>query len=380
MFSYWEQQSFLQYDHIIIGAGIVGLSVGIELRGRFPKDRILVLERGFMPTGASSRNAGFACMGSLTELLTDLELMNEAAMLQLFAMRKSGLERLRERLGDRQIDYCENGSYELIDEKAVPALERMDDLNRLLFPLLGKDAFRRADQRIADFGFAAQFTKALVENTAEGELDTGKMLRALTDLALQNNIEIKTGVSVQRFEEQENGVRVFVPDTLRREEWVLQCRKLYLCTNAFTPELLSGEIVKPGRGQVLLTHVIPGLKFRGIFHMDDGYYYFRELHGRVLFGGGRNLDFETETTTALQLNEEIQNKLGELLRTVILPGTPFEVAQRWSGIMAFGPTKQPIVKAFSTRIYGAFRMGGMGLALGSEVAYQLVHTLLLDEK
>ncbi|MBL8000301.1 MAG: FAD-binding oxidoreductase, partial [Candidatus Kapabacteria bacterium] len=188
------------------------------------------------------------------------------------------------------------------------------------------------------------------------------------------------GVSVQRFEEQENGVRVFVPDTLRREEWVLQCRKLYLCTNAFTPELLSGEIVKPGRGQVLLTHVIPGLKFRGIFHMDDGYYYFRELHGRVLFGGGRNLDFETETTTALQLNEEIQNKLGELLRTVILPGTPFEVAQRWSGIMAFGPTKQPIVKAFSTRIYGAFRMGGMGLALGSEVAYQLVHTLLLDEK
>lgn len=380
MFSYWEQQSFLQYDHIIIGAGIVGLSVGIELRSRFPKDRILVLERGYMPTGASSRNAGFACMGSLTELLADLGVMDEAAMLHLFAMRKSGLERLRTRLGDRQIDYRENGSYELIDEKALPALEQMDKLNRLLHSLLGKDAFRRADQRISDFGFPPQFTKALVENTAEGELDTGKMLRALTDFALQNNIEIKTGVCVQRFEEQENAVHVFIPDELRGQEWALQCRKLYLCTNAFTPQLLPDEIVKPGRGQVLITKAIPGLKLRGIFHMDEGYYYFRALHGRVLFGGGRNLDFETETTTALQLNEQIQNKLDELLREVILPGTPFEVAQRWSGIMAFGPSKQPIVKAFSGRVYGAFRMGGMGVALGSEVAHQLVHTLLLDEK
>lgn len=380
MFSYWEQQSFVHYDHIIIGAGIVGLSVAIELRKRFPRERILVLERGFMPTGASSRNAGFACMGSLTELLADLKVMSEAEMLHLFALRKSGLERLRARLGDQQIGYCENGSHELIDAKALPALEQMDYLNELLLPLLGRQAFRRADQRISDFGFSPQFTKVLVENTAEGELDTGKMLRALTDLALQNNIEIKTGVNVQRFEEQENTVHVCIPDQLRQEEWLLQCRKLYLCTNAFTPALLPAEIVVPGRGQVLITHPVPGLKFRGIFHMDDGYYYFRELNGRVLFGGGRNLDFETETTTALQLNEQIQNKLDDLLREVILPGTAFEVDQRWSGIMAFGPTKQPIVKAFSGRVYGAFRMGGIGVALGSEVAHQLVHTLLLDEK
>ncbi|RYZ47414.1 MAG: FAD-binding oxidoreductase, partial [Sphingobacteriales bacterium] len=66
MLSYWEKTSFLHYDHIVIGSGIVGLSTALELRGRFPSSRILVLERGLLPTGASSRNAGFACMGSVT--------------------------------------------------------------------------------------------------------------------------------------------------------------------------------------------------------------------------------------------------------------------------------------------------------------------------
>ena len=72
MFSYWEQQSFFNYDYIIIGAGITGLSTAIELKERQPKATVLVLERGILPTGASTKNAGFACMCSDTELLADL--------------------------------------------------------------------------------------------------------------------------------------------------------------------------------------------------------------------------------------------------------------------------------------------------------------------
>lgn len=49
MFSYWEQQSFLHYDHIVIGSGIVGLSTAIELKDRFPQKRVLVLERSLFP-------------------------------------------------------------------------------------------------------------------------------------------------------------------------------------------------------------------------------------------------------------------------------------------------------------------------------------------
>ena len=130
--------------------------------------------------------------------------------------------------------------------------------------------------------------------------------------------------------------------------------------------------VVPGRGQVVITNRIDGLKFKGVYHFDKGYYYFREIDGRVLLGGGRNLDFEGEATTDFSLTELIQKDLEEKLRTIILPDTDFTIAQRWAGIMAFGKTKQPIVQAFSNRVYGAFRMGGMGVALGSDIGRSLV--------
>jgi len=375
MMSYWELQSFSSYDHIVIGAGIVGLSVAIELADKFKGQRIAVLERGLLPTGASSRNAGFACMGSVTELLDDLQTMSEQEVIDLFALRKTGLELLRKRLGDTRIGYATNGSYELINDNELAALDKIDHLNRMLLPVTGSAAFRMADDQIDATGFDRGFTRAMIENVHEGELHTGKMLRALTDLAISKGIEIKTGAEADHYTESSRGVEVAITDTFRKEQWVLHCSTLTICTNAFTRQLLPNADVIPGRGQVLITHPIPGLKFKGIYHFDKGFYYFRELNGCVLIGGGRNLDFEGETTTELALNKLIQIDLEQKLADIILPHTHFEVAQRWSGIMAFGSTKQPIVKAYSDRVFGCFRMGGMGVAMGSEVARQIVNLM-----
>lgn len=371
MLSYWERESFLYYDCIIIGAGITGLSTAIELKEQEPTRRVLVLERGILPTGASTRNAGFACMGSATELLDDLQNSTEEEVVQLFARRKAGLDILRKRLGDERIGYRAHGSYELIREEELYALGQLERLNRMLYPVLGTDAYQRETTSLASFGFSPSYTRALIRNTCEGELHSGMMMRSLTDYALALGIEIRTGAALSRFEERGNAVNLWVPDALRGEEWPFSCGQLFFCTNAFTRSLLPGEEVTPGRGQVLVTHPVPGLKFRGVYHFDQGYYYFREIDGRVLLGGGRNLDFAGETTTALELNERIQQDLEQKLRDIILPGLSFEVDLRWSGIMAFGPNRQPIVRQLSARMYGAFRMGGMGVALGSAVARQL---------
>lgn len=371
MFSYWEQQSFTFYDHIIVGAGIVGLSTAIELKERFPMASVLVLERDLLPASASSRNAGFACMGSVTELLDDLTIMKETEVFTLFEWRKRGLEKLRERLGDNNIGYAERGSYELISDKEIRALDSIDYLNKLLQPITRKPAFRLANEKIDEFGFSKDQTKALIENTCEGELHTGKMLKALTSHALRVGIEIKTGAEVINFTDDTSYVFIRIKVPFTKKALILHSRSLVLCTNAFTKELLPAEDMRPGRGQVLVTQTIPGLKFKGIFHFDKGFYYFREIDGRVLLGGGRHLDFEGETTTDPGLNETIQLDLEKKLKEIILPGTSFSIEYRWSGIMAFGPTKYPIVKAFSQKVFGAFRMGGMGVALGSEVAAQV---------
>jgi glycine/D-amino acid oxidase-like deaminating enzyme len=63
MLSLWEKQSFLEYDVIVVGAGITGLSTAVSIKEKNPKISVLVVERGILPTGASTKNAGFACFG-----------------------------------------------------------------------------------------------------------------------------------------------------------------------------------------------------------------------------------------------------------------------------------------------------------------------------
>ena len=378
MLSYWEKQNFLHYDVIIMGSGIVGLSTALSIRERKPKSSILVLERGILPTGASTKNAGFACIGSLTEILDDLKIMSESEVLRLVELRLKGLEKLRKRLGDANIGYAENGSYELISEHELSALDQFYHVNDMLRPLLHRDAFSRADHRIQDFGFNGALVKHVLQNNAEGELDSGKMMKALIALCLESDIEIKTGAEVINFIEEADGVKVFIDHKHLAQHITFSCRQLAICTNAFTNRLLPGLDIHPGRGQVLITQPIHDLKIKGIFHFDKGFYYFREVDGRILFGGGRHLDFNGERTESLSYNELILADLLEKLNTMILPDTHYEIDYAWTGIMAFGSDKFPIVSAHSRRIFLGVRMGGMGVAMGSEVGHRLAELITAE--
>lgn len=371
MISFWERASFAHYDHIIVGGGIVGLSAAIELATLDNEASVMVLERGLLPTGASTRNAGFACMGSATELADDLKHTSADAVVELFAQRKAGLELLRSRLGDDAIGYEANGGYEVLTEKELWVLEQLPELNALLRTVTGKAAFEEQHERVGEFGFGKNVAKGLIQNTCEGAIHTGKMMKALYQKAIASGVTVLTGAELTQYEEGESSVQIWVQGGVRQMPMKFSCQSLSFCTNAFTGRFFPGEDVVPGRGQVLVTQPVPGLKLKGIFHLDEGYYYFREIAGRVLIGGGRNLEFEGERTTEIEVTERIQQALEEKLKTLILPYTTYEVDMRWAGIMAFGATKRPIVKAMSERVYGAFRMGGMGVALGSTAAQQL---------
>src|SRR5690606_21261102 len=114
MLSFWEREHFVQYDYVIVGSGIVGLSTAVSIKEADKQASVLVLERGLLPTGASTRNAGFACFGSLTELIADVNTMGAEETVALVLNRWSGLEKLRKRLGDQTLDFKNYGGYELI--------------------------------------------------------------------------------------------------------------------------------------------------------------------------------------------------------------------------------------------------------------------------
>jgi glycine/D-amino acid oxidase-like deaminating enzyme len=153
-------------------------------------------------------------------------------------------------------------------------------------------------------------------------------------------------------------------------DFSFKSKKVFFATNGFAKELTMGA-VKPARAQVLITEPIENLDIKGTFHLDRGYYYFRNIGDRILLGGGRNLDFDAENTTEFAQTELVQNKLDQLLKEVILPNHKFEIAHRWSGIMGIGTSKNPIVSQLSENVYCGVRLGGMGVAIGSLIGTEL---------
>ena len=363
--SYWELKNwFTNVDFTIVGSGIVGLHSALRLRERFPHSKILILEQGMLPQGASTKNAGFACFGSLSEIVDDLTSHSEEEVIQLIQKRWLGLQLLRKRLGDETIDFRPYGGYELFlkcnTEHYQQCLMKLPFINELLRPLFKSDVFVKEIDR---FGFQGT-QEHLLFNPFEAQIDTGDMMQALLQQAVAKNILILNQQTVTAYVEKQNAVEVNI------EDFSFFTKKILFATNGFAAQLTDGA-VKPARAQVLITEPIANLKIKGTFHLDKGYYYFRNIGDRILLGGGRNLDFEGESTTDFGQTEIIQNRLEQLLKEVILPNTNFKIEHRWSGIMGLGLSKNPIVSQLSDHVYCGVRLGGMGVAIGSLIGNEL---------
>lgn len=366
-FSFWEQDSwFSDVDFTIIGSGITGLNCALELKNKFPTAKILILEGGLLPNGASTKNAGFACFGSLSEILDDLRTHSEAQVIELIEKRVKGLEMLRKNLGDKNIDFQLNGGYELFTREDTnlftECISRIPEINRLIKPIFGQDVFK---VKRNDFGFKG-IQQELIFNRFEGQLDTGKMMTALLQKVQSRGVKILNNIKVTSFSEMNTSVEVIT------DKFAVKTGNLFIATNGFASQLGISE-VKPARAQVLITKPVKNLQIKGTFHLDKGYYYFRNVNNRILLGGGRNLDFKAEETTRLQVTEVIQEKLERLLRETILPEIDISIDYRWSGIMGVGTQKNPVVKQVSKNVFCGVRLGGMGVAIGSQVGRELAN-------
>jgi len=370
--SYWEKTSFFNFDIIIVGSGIVGLNAAIHLKTSSPKLKIAILERGFLPSGASTKNAGFACFGSISELIEQESICGTDALAKLIEKRWKGLLKLRGILSDDKIDYKQLGGYELFKAEdkilSTDCVVKIEHYNNLIQSIIGPEAFKVNNSKIKAFGF--KNINNVIENRFEAQIDTGKMMFALIQYAQQQGISIFNNCEVQEILTDEN--KPFV----KTKQGNFRGEKVIVVTNAFVNNLIPGLDVTPGRGQVLVTKPIKNLKIAGTFHYDKGYYYFRNINDRILLGGGRNLDFKTEQTTELGLTSKVQDALYNLLKEVILPETDFEIDYQWSGIMAFGNNLEPIITQPKPNVFCAVRCNGMGVAMGSQTGEDVAELVL----
>lgn len=377
MISIWEKETFYApQDVVIVGSGFVGLWSAFQLKKKNPKLNITIVDRGIIPTGASTRNAGFACFGSLSEVVYDAQTMGTDKMLQLVEMRFKGLERIQKYFSAKTIDFDLCGGYELYDfsdkTSSGQLRENIQYINSVFKPVIGsKKTYKLVDEKIHSFGFGN--TRHLIKNNFEGYLHSGKLVQALLYKVQGMGIPVFNQTEIKSFTRFENKIELQT-----NQQFNLTTKQVLICTNAFAKQLLPEEDIIPARGQVLLTSPIDGLSWKGTFHSDEGYYYFRNLGNKVLLGGARNKAFEDERTTDMNTSDFIQDKLEEYLNEVILPGQKdqYTIEHRWAGIMAMGSEKMPIIKEVQPRIFCCIRMSGMGVALAPVVSQQVTEMIL----
>jgi gamma-glutamylputrescine oxidase len=379
MISIWEKETFFApQDVIVAGSGFVGLWCAFQLKKRNPKLKITIIDRGFIPTGASTRNAGFACFGSLSEVVHDGQTMGTDKMLQLVEMRFKGLERIQKYFDDDVIEFELCGGYELYDGSdkisSVQLIQNIEYINSLFKSITGKKkTYKLVDKDIGAFGFGN--TKHLVKNNLEGYLHSGKLVQALLSKVQGMGVQVFTQTEIKSFESKASSIELETNQQLK-----LLTNQLLICTNAFAKELLPEAEIIPARGQVLLTSPIKNLPWKGTFHSDEGFYYFRNLGNKVLLGGARNKAFEDETTTDMNTSGFIQSHLEKYLDEVVVPDFKgqYTIENRWAGIMAMGSEKMPIVREVQPNVFCCIRMSGMGVALAPIVSQQ-VSEMMLDK-
>ena len=357
--SYWEREEWLrQPELLIVGAGIVGASTALFYKEKYPHHEVIIIDKGITPEGASTRNAGFACIGSVSEHLVDMESTGEETVLNRIERRWNGLQLLRKTLGDQEIDYQHTGGYEIFtdNEKFDKCRNKIPFLNRELEKRIGvKNVYSEKLFR----GYHA------IYNRVEGAINSGKLMRSIHKILAEKGVRAFWNCKVKSVSEK---------SVLFDDGFQIAARNIVLAVNGFIPRLAEVS-VKPARGYVFVTKPIPGLPWKGTFHFDEGFVYFRNIDDKLLLGGGRNIAMEEETTDEFGVNKKIKEYLVHFANQVLkLPGS-WQIDIEWSGIMGMSENKEPVIEEIESGVWVAAGLSGMGIAIGMQVAKDLLQKM-----
>lgn len=353
-FSYWETKGWLrELDAVVVGGGLVGMSAALHLRERYPNWNIVVVDRKTLGS-ATTRNAGFACFGSPSELLEDLNQLGTDEMARLVSMRWEGLNALRDAWGDEAIGYRPCGALEafadgqLLDQcrEALPAL------NEALSDVFGQAPFQEQKSG-QDAGLTG--LKGTIASPLEGDLDAAKLATTMRRQLQRSQIAFLAGHEVL------NLSRHHGQWTLETLDGEICAHHVLVTTNGWASKLLDLD-VKTAPNTVIVSQPLEGLKLTQTIHHDRGYVYAREIDGRVLIGGGRHWSCSEK--------ERIQ-RLQNWAAAHVVGASSFEVAHHWQGHLGVGATRGPIVQSLGHGLHAGVRMGGMGVAIGTQVGRKL---------
>lgn len=333
----------------IVGGGVTGCACAFALAraGR----RVRIHEAREIASGASGRNGGFALRGGAMPYDVAVEQLGRDRARELWRLTEAGLDRMAELAGDA---FRRTGSVRLAaDETEADELRREHDL-------LEEDGFAVEWHDRLRPPLAGRFPAALGHPT-DGALQPARWVRHLARLAVEAGAEVR------------EHSRVELAD--------LEAEQVVVATDGYGRGLLPelDAAIRPARAQVVATEALPQLLFSRPHYARHGYdYWLQTPDRRLVIGGWRDTNLESESTTVEATTAEIQERIESFVLELI--GRPVRVTHRWAGIFGITEDRLPLAGrlAGSDRIWLACGYSGHGNVLGL-VCGELVAEAILGE-
>ena len=341
-------------DVEIVGGGVTGISAALTLARRGL--RVRVHEARAIASGASGRNGGFALRGGAMAYDSAREWLGEDVAAEYWRLTEQYVGRMAELGGDA---VRRTGSLRLAgdDERAELQAE---------YEALRADGFDAEWRDELPEPLAGSFPGALF-HPDDAVLQPARLVRRLALAAAEAGVEVREHDRVEDLGE-------------------LEADTVLVATDGY-PSGLLGELeglIIPTRGQMIATEPLPEQLYPMPHYGRHGYdYWHQNEEGRLIVGGFRDADMDSEFTAEEATTERIQGALESFAADLV--GRAPTVTHRWAGVFGLVPDLMPVVGRHPSRdglwVAGGYSGHGnvLGLMCGDLVAQAILgepHALL----
>ena len=299
-------------DVEIVGGGVTGISAALTL-ARLGK-RVRLHEARAVASGASGRNGGFALRGGAMAYDSAREWLGHDAAADYWRLTEAYVDRMAELGGDA---VRRTGSLRLAGD------DERDEL-RAEYEALREDGFAAEWRDELPEPLAGRFPGALF-HPDDAVLQPARLVRRLALAAAEAGVEIREHDRVEDLNQ-------------------LEAETVLVATDGY-PSGLLGELeglIIPTRGQMIATEPLPELLFPMPHYGRHGYdYWHQNEEGRLIVGGFRDADMDSEFTAEEATTERIQGALDGFAE--VLLGRKPTVTHRWAGVFGLVPDLMPVV-------------------------------------
>jgi glycine/D-amino acid oxidase-like deaminating enzyme len=372
----------LRYDVAVVGAGYTGLSAARQLRRAGAS--VVVLDRGPIGFGASSRNAGQVLTGLKLDAVTLVSRYGEARARELFAISREAMAAVEHLISDEQIA-CEFEQTGHLQAAAKPSHLRALRDEAALLARVFSHRVTIVDARDQSTELGARGYHGLLVDEQSCAINPAKYVHGLAASARRAGAAVFERTAVSHMTRTASGW------TIATARGDLEARDVLIATNGYTDEAapaLQRRLIPIG-SYIICTEPLSGTlaarllpKRRMAFDSRHFLHYFRlTADNRLLFGGraefsGPTLESATRATAILRR-----------AMTAMFPdlaAAPIDYA--WSGHVAFTRDQMPRAGLLENAFYaGGYAGHGIALAtyLGTLIARriageQLEHPLFDD--